>query len=195
MIMLRRRFALPAILLGVGLLMLATAALVLTGRGGPATPDSLIGGPFRLTGAQGRVVTDADVKGKPFLVFFGYTHCPDVCPTTLSDLSDVLGKLGPKANVPVLFITVDPERDTPAIMADYVSSFDPRIQGLSGDRASIDSVLKEYRVYSRKVAGQNGDYTMDHSALVYLMDREGRFVSSLDLDEPTVAQAQITKQL
>ena len=98
-------------------------------------------------------VTDAELRGAPFLVFFGYTHCPDVCPTTLFQLSQVLRALGPDAKIKVLFITVDPERDTPELMKDYATSFDPRIIGLSGDRAAINKVLAEYRVYARKEPG------------------------------------------
>jgi protein SCO1/2 len=122
------------------------------------------------------------MKGEPFLVFFGYTHCPDVCPATLAEISDVLSKM-PGKPVKALFITVDPERDSPAVMKDYVSNFDPRILGLTGDRAAIDQVEKAYRVYARKAPQAGGDdYTMDHSAIVYLMDSQGRFVEAFNLD-------------
>jgi protein SCO1 len=147
--------------------------------GGPAT--SLIGGPFKLAAVDGRIVTDADMKGEPFLVFFGYTHCPDICPATLSEISDVLAKM-PDKPVKALFITIDPERDTAAVMKDYVSNFDPRIMGLTGDRAAIDQVEQAYRVYARKAPQANGDYTMDHSAIVYLMDSKGRFVEAFNLE-------------
>jgi protein SCO1/2 len=148
--------------------------------GAPAA--SLIGGPFKLTAGDGRTVTDVDMKGEPFLVFFGYTHCPDVCPATLAEISDVLSKM-PGKPVKALFVTVDPERDSQAVMKDYVSNFDPRILGLTGDRAAIDQVEKAYRVYARKApqAGSD-DYTMDHSAIVYLMDSQGRFVEAFNLD-------------
>ena len=122
------------------------------------------------------------MKGKPFLVFFGFTHCPDVCPTTLFEVSEVLSKLGPDGDrVGALFVTVDPERDTPAKMKDYLASFDPHLRGLSGDADAIAAVQKGYRVYSKKVALADGGYTMDHSALVYLMDKEGRFVAPFNL--------------
>src|SRR5665213_949698 len=135
---------------------------------GPSAPSpSAIGGPFSLVEQDGRTVTDADFKGEPKLVFFGYTHCPDVCPTKLFDMTQVFQKLGPDKKVAGLFITVDPERDTPAVMKDYMSSFDPRIVGLSGSREAIDPVLKEFRVYSHKQPTDDGDYSMDHSAIVY----------------------------
>ncbi len=177
------RFVLSAliVLLGAALVL---GAVLLTPKQNPNGTSSgipLIGGPFKLTAQDGRVVTDADFKGAPMLVFFGYTHCPDVCPTTLFDISQVLAKL-PNAKVAALFITLDPERDTPAMMKEYLSNFDPRITGLSGDRAALDPVLKAYRVYSRKVAGTGADYTMDHSAIVYLMDKQGQFVAAFNLD-------------
>ncbi len=159
----------------------ATIGYVLTVVRGGAPSASLIGGPFKLTAGDGRVVTDADMKGEPFLVFFGYTHCPDVCPATLAEISDVLAKM-PGKPVKALFITVDPERDTAAAMKDYASNFDSRIIGLTGDRAAIDQVERAYRVYAKKAPQPNGDYTMDHSAIVYLMDAKGRFVEAFNLE-------------
>jgi protein SCO1/2 len=152
----------------------------------PSAGASAIGGPFSLIDQNGRTVTDQDLRGRPFLVFFGFTHCPDVCPTTLFELSEVLGKLGPDAQkVSALFVTVDPERDTPADMKDYLSSFDPHLVGLTGDPAAIAAVAKEYRVYVKKVPLDGGDYTMDHTALVYLMDKDGRFVAPFNLKRST----------
>ncbi len=145
------------------------------------TGQPLIGGAFALQQADGKTVTDKDLLGHPYLVYFGYTHCPDVCPTTLAQISDVLAKL-PEKPVRVLFVTVDPERDTAKLMGDYVSSFDPRIVGLSGSMQQIEAVEKAYRVYARKAPGKDGDYTMDHSSVVYLMDRNGRFVEAFNLD-------------
>ncbi len=146
---------------------------------GPRHADSLIGGPFALQSTDGGVVTDADMKGKPYLVFFGYTHCPDICPTTLAALTDVLKKLGDKP-IRLLFITIDPERDTPAVLKDYLASFDPRITGLTGAPAAVDAAEKSFRVYAKKVPLANGDYTMDHSAIVYLMDADGSFIAAID---------------
>ena len=152
----------------------------------PSAGASAIGGPFSLTDQNGRAVTDKDLRGRPFLVFFGFTHCPDVCPTALFEISEVLGKLGPDAQrVSALFVTVDPERDTPAQMKDYLSSFDPHLLGLTGDPAAIAAVAKEYRVYVKKVPLDHGDYTMDHTALVYLMDKDGRFVAPFNLKRST----------
>ncbi len=124
------------------------------------------------------------MRGAPFLVFFGYTHCPDVCPTTLFQMSEIFRALGPDAKIKGLFITVDPERDTPDLVKTYAGNFDPRIIGLSGDRAAIDRVLAEYRVYARKAPGANGDYTMDHSAVIYLMDRDGKFLRAFNMERP-----------
>ena len=143
--------------------------------------ESLVGGPFQLASADGKTVTDADFRGKPFLVYFGYTHCPDICPTTLAQISDVLAKL-PERPIKALFVTLDPERDTPKLMADYVSSFDPRIVGLSGTPDQIAAIEKSYRVYARKVPTKDGDYTMDHSSIVYLMDGQGRFIEAFNMD-------------
>jgi protein SCO1/2 len=147
-----------------------------------STQSSSIGGPFTLTDQNGKTVTDANFKGEPFLVFFGFTHCPDVCPTTLYEMSEVLKRLGPDAQkTAALFVTVDPERDTPEKMKQYVSSFHPRIFGLTGTPAQIDAIKKEYRVYSKKVPTKDGDYTMDHTAVVYLMDKNGRFVAPFNM--------------
>jgi protein SCO1/2 len=149
-----------------------------------------VGGPFKLIDQNGKAVSDQDLKGHPFLVFFGFTHCPDVCPTTLFDVSEMLRALGPDADrTRALFITVDPERDTPAVMKDYLSSFDPHLAGLTGDPAAIATVAKAYRVYYKKVPLDGGEYTMDHTAIVYLMDKEGRFVSPFSLKRGTEAAA------
>ena len=141
-----------------------------------------IGGPFQLTDQNGKTVTDKNLKGKPTLIFFGYTHCPDVCPTSLFEISEVLRAMGKDADkVNAIFISVDPERDTQAAMKDYLSSFDPHLEGLSGDPADIAKVITSYRVYAKKVPTKDGDYTMDHTALIYLMDRDGRFVAPFNL--------------
>src|SRR5712671_5235301 len=137
-----------------GLVLCFSVVLLVTDRGGApiiAAP-SAIGGPFRLTDQNGKTITDQDLKGHPFLVFFGFTHCPDVCPTTLFEVSEILRALGPDADrTRALFITVDPERDTPAVIKDYLSSFDPHLSGLTGDPAAIAAVAKAYRVYFKKV--------------------------------------------
>ena len=147
-----------------------------------ATRTSSVGGPFRLIDQNGRAVSDRDFKGKPFIVFFGFTNCPDICPTTLFEMSEVLKRLGPDADrTAALFISVDPERDTPDKLKDYLSSFHARIFGLTGTPEEIAKVEKEYRVYAKKVPLKDGDYTMDHTAVVYLMDKDGRFVAPFNL--------------
>ena len=145
-----------------------------------------IGGPFKLIDQNGQTLTDQDLRGHPFLVFFGFTHCPDVCPTTLFEVSEILRALGPDADrTRALFITVDPERDTAPIMKDYLSSFDPHLLGVTGDPAAIAAVAKAYRVYYKKVPLDEGGYTMDHTAITYLMDKDGRFVSPFKLNRAT----------
>jgi protein SCO1/2 len=156
-----------------------------------------IGGPFQLTDQHGNAVTDKSLKGKPTLIFFGYTHCPDVCPTSLFEISEVLRALGKDSDkVNAVFISVDPERDTQAAMKDYLSSFDPHLEGLSGDPAETAKVITSYRVYAKKVPTKDGDYTMDHTALIYLMDRDGRFVSPFNLKRtPEEAAADLKRYL
>src|SRR5665213_812077 len=146
-----------------GLVVFLAVFLYATGQLGPRTSASAVGGPFTLTDQDGKQITDADLKGKPFLVFFGYTHCPDVCPTTLFDISEVMRALGPDADrTEALFISVDADRDTPAVLKDYLSSFDPHVRGATGNQGELDKVEKGYRVYAKKVpTGKDGDYSMD----------------------------------
>ena len=131
---------------------------------------------FALTDHTGKLRTLADFKGKAVVVFFGYTQCPDVCPTTMVEMANVMKQLGPQADsVQVLFVTVDPERDTPALLSKYVPAFDPRFLGLSGDKAATEKVAKEFKVFYQKVPGkQPGSYTMDHTAGSYVFDPQGR---------------------
>jgi protein SCO1/2 len=177
------RFLLLLAAVALGVAALASVALVvLPGRGIVATQPSSVGGPFRLVDHNGRTVTEADFAGRPFLVFFGFTHCPDICPTTLFEISETLNRLGPAADgAAALFITVDPARDTPERLKQYVSSFHPRIYGLTGTQDEIDAVVNAYRAYAKKVPLEGGDYTMDHTAFVYLFDRDGRFVAPFNL--------------
>jgi protein SCO1/2 len=162
----------------IGLLVMLWA---LGGARSIATPAA-IGGPFQLTDQSGQTVTDKEMQGRPTLIFFGFTHCPDVCPTSLFEISEVLRAMGPDADrVNAYFISVDPERDTAAAMKDYLSSFDPHLKGLTGPPQDLAKVISEYRVYAKKVPLKDGDYTMDHTALVYLMDREGKFVAPFNL--------------
>jgi protein SCO1 len=172
-----------------GLVLFFGVILLITGR--TSTPAvAAVGGPFHLVDQNGKAVSDTDMKGHPFLVFFGFTHCPDVCPTTLFEISEVLRKLGPDADrAGALFITVDPERDTPASMKDYLSNFDPHLRGLTGDEAAVNAAIKAYRVYAKKVPVDGGDYTMDHTAIVYLMDKDGHFVAPFSLKRTPEAAA------
>jgi len=136
-----------------------------------------IGGPFALTDQTGATRHDTDFRGKLMLIYFGYTYCPDVCPTTLTMMSDALQKLGPEAAaIAPIFITVDPERDKPAQLKQYMESFNPRFVALTGDAERIARVAGEYRVYYSKVAGEGGQYTMDHSSVIYLMARDGHYL-------------------
>jgi protein SCO1/2 len=145
-----------------------------------------LGGPFQLTEADGRVVSDKDFHGKYVLIYFGYTSCPDICPTTMADLTIALKKLGPKADeIQPIFVTVDPQRDTPAVLKDYVAAFSPRLIGLTGSPQQIATVEKEFRVYAKveKTGDGPGDYSVDHSSVFYLMGPDGQFISILRADQ------------
>ena len=162
-----------------GLLLLAAAYLWLLG--GPRPPGSAaIGGPFTLTRADGRVVTEQDFRGRLLLVYFGYTSCPDVCPTTLSAIADAMQILGSRADhVQPLFISVDPERDRPATVGAYVGKFSPAIVGLTGTRNETRDVEREYRIVSilhKPTAA--GAYAVDHTSILYLMAPDGRHLAS-----------------
>jgi protein SCO1 len=150
------------------------------GRTNLGAPE--IGGSFTMVNQDGRLATNADLAGRPYLVFFGYTHCPDVCPTTLSDISAAFKELGPDKKIAALFVTVDPERDTPDVLKAYLEHFDSRVIGLTGDQQKTAAIAKAFRVYGKKVTDEGiGDYTVDHSGVVYLMDKRGRFVSAFNL--------------
>ena len=173
--------------------------LMLWALGGLRTvaAPAAIGGPFQLTDQAGQVVTEKSLQGRPTLIFFGFTHCPDVCPTSLFEISEVLRAMGEDADrVNAYFISVDPERDTDAAMKDYLSSFDPHLKGLTGDPGAVAKVISGFRVYARKVPLKDGDYTMDHTALIYLMDRGGHFVSPFNLKRtPEEAAADLKRYL
>ena len=190
-----RAFAIriAAILLAVALV--GFAAFMLTSPS-ERPRGALIGGAFALQDGVGKTVSDQTLRGKPFLVYFGYTHCPDVCPTELARISDILEKMGDKA-IPTLFITVDPERDTPKVMQDYVSSFNSAVIGLSGSSQAVEATEKTFRVYARKGQKQpDGDYSMDHSSIVYLMDKTGAFVEAFNVERsPDEAAKELEKYL
>jgi protein SCO1 len=177
---------LAGLVLFLGVILLVTGLAPTSNGGGIAT----IGGPFQLTDQNGKPFSNRDMQGKPYLVFFGYTHCPDICPTTLFEMSQLFRKLGPDADkAGALFITVDPERDTAPVLKDYLASFDPHLRGLTGDRGAIDQAIKDYRVYAKKVPVQGGDYSMDHTAIVYLMDKDGHFIAPFDMQRKADAEA------
>ncbi|HVO02493.1 MAG TPA: SCO family protein [Candidatus Cybelea sp.] len=155
-----------------------------------------IGGPIHLTAADGTVFDSASLKGKPYAVYFGFTHCPEACPTTLSEISRTTEQIGaPAKDFITLFITIDPERDTPALMKDYVSNFTGNIIGLTGTPDEVASVAKEFRVYYKKVPTSDGSYTMDHTAVVYLMDRNGTFDSVIPYSDGHDAYVEKIKNL
>jgi protein SCO1/2 len=143
-----------------------------------------IGGKFDLVDQNGKPFTDADLKGKWQLVFFGYTHCPDVCPTALNDLSLALDQLGAKKkDVGIVFISVDPDRDTPPVLKSYVDSFGGPIVALTGTPDAVAQAAKDYKVYYAKHPRADGGYDMDHSALIYVMDPQGRFTATFTPDD------------
>ena len=148
-----------------------------------------VGGPFELVDQDDHAVNDKSFLGRPSVILFGYTSCPDVCPTTLMDLSNWLRALGSHADkLNVLFITIDPERDTPAHLREFLSSFDPRIRGLTGTKEQIAAVARGFRVYYKRVEEGDGTYSMDHTGAIYLMDKTGQFAAFLSLQtEDSVA--------
>ena len=174
-----------AAIAGVGAAVLLFCAAIAVWFVGPRLDQadmSGIGGPFTLEDGQGHTVTNAAFRGKYMLIYFGYTSCPDICPTTLDTIASALDKLGADANrLSTLFITVDPQRDTPAVVARYAAAFSSKIEGLTGTAQQIASVAREYRVYyaiHRTGSGPN-DYTVDHSSIIYLIGPNGRFVAPI----------------
>jgi len=141
-----------------------------------------VGGPFQLTASDGRTVSDKDFHGKYLLIFFGFTSCPDICPTTLQSVGAAVDTLGPKADMlQPLFITVDPKRDTPAVLAQYTAAFSSRLLGLTGTPEQIMAVEKEYKVYAAKNPSGSGE-SIDHSSALYLVGPNGRFIAPLKAD-------------
>lgn len=175
-----------ALVVALGLGALA-ATLGLFSTEGPAGRRILpvampsIGGPFSMRDAAGAVVTERDLVGRPSLLFFGFTHCPDICPTTMSDIAGWMKELGPAGEaLQVLFVTVDPERDKAPDLAAYAAMFDPRIRPLAGSEEDLAAMAKAWRVYYRRVPLSGGGYTMDHTATIYLVGRDGRFAGTID---------------
>lgn len=177
-----RRTLLLALLIGLAAGVMSAVLLATLPSGTPtvqSTGKALVGGPFALTDASGKRVTEKNFSGRPLLVYFGFTHCPDVCPAGLQIIAAALDKLGDKAKgMGAVFITVDPERDTPQLLGQYVASFHKDIVGLSGTPEDIAAVTKAYRVYVKKVPDEASpdEYSVDHSSFMYLMDGNGEYV-------------------
>jgi protein SCO1 len=183
---LRTEFA-PSPAVGLRRILIATVLTVVVPSAPAATPPVTVGGPFTLTASDGTTVTDRTYRGKWLLVFFGYTFCPDTCPTTLFEISTALERLGPDAaKLQPIFITVDPRRDTPQVLEDYTRSFDPRIVGLTGSPDQIAAAVQEYGAhYAPRPTELAGDgYLVEHSSYLYLMDPQGMFVRGLDAGTP-----------
>lgn len=181
--------------------MVAVAAILMAGMflrttsHGPTMAD--IGGPFRLASSKGGVVDSQDLTGRPYAVFFGYTHCPEVCPTTLYEMSKSLQSLGPAAaGFRVFFITVDPERDTVAAMADYIGNFDPRMEALVPTPEQLSKLASDFRVFYQKVPTSDGSYSMDHTATIFLINAEGQFAGTIAFGEAeNMREAKLRKLL
>jgi protein SCO1 len=154
-------------------------------RQGASLPGAArFGGDFELVDHNGQAFSSAALKGTPHAMFFGFTHCPDICPTTLFEMTKHLEELGPKAEgLKVFFVSVDPARDTPEHLKNYLSAFDPRITGLTGSEGQVAQAIKAYRVFAEKVPTSDGDYTMNHTAVVYLFDGQGTLASTLSWEE------------
>jgi protein SCO1 len=177
------------LVVALGALVLAGAALLTFSPAPKVAAPSSIGGPFQLLAHDGQMVTEKNLLGTPTLIFFGFTHCPDICPTKLFEISEIFRAIGDRGNgdkgkdIKAYFVTVDPERDTPDVLKNYLNSFDSRILGLSGDRAAVEEMMKVYRAIARKVP-TSSDYTMDHTSIIYLMDKNGVFLRTFNLDRP-----------
>lgn len=175
---------------------LALMFLPRMGGSGPPPGAAPIPAAFVLTDQNGRTVKEADFLARPAVVFFGYTFCPDACPTTLARLTVLMKDLGPEANrLNVAFVTIDPARDTPSQMKKYLSSFDHRIQGLTGTAAQVATAAKEYSVFYQKAPLPGGGYSMDHSTAIYLVDRKRGFFEILPPDSPPDEQLDALKRL
>ena len=190
---------------GVFSLVLAAAAaiilavLLLFGSGGSGTSGKLaaeIGGPFKLMSSNGTVVDSATLKGKPYAVYFGFTHCPEVCPTTMAEMTTAYEKLGDGArNFQTFFITVDPERDTVEFLHDYLSAYDQRFVGLVPTMQELPVIAKNFRAIYEKVPTSDGSYTMNHTASVYLFDGNGKLQATLGYGEPEASRMVKLKKL
>jgi protein SCO1 len=194
-----RRYLILAAMSAFAVFAAAGLGLAVFGRsGGPdmKAGAAAIGGPFTLVDDSGKPVTEKTLAGKPYAMYFGYTFCPEVCPTTLFDLSRWIKDLGPAADkLNYVFVTVDPERDTVKLMHTYLSSFDKRIRGYTGTPQQIAKIAKEYRIYYKKIPTDDGGYVMDHSAMIYLMGPDDTFVTLIRYQEDDVSALSKLKKL
>lgn len=170
----------------IAVLMIFLAFTYYSARKGNEIEPVKLGVPFSLIDQNGAPITEAAFQGHPTVLFFGFTHCPEVCPTTLFEMAGWLKALGDEGkDLRVFFISVDPERDTPEVMKGYTAAFTDRITGITGDPKEVEKVIKGWKIYARKVPTENGDYTMDHTASVMLLDRDARLKSTIDYKETT----------
>jgi protein SCO1 len=197
------RRLLPAAILFAALVVAAAGAFLAfelrEGTHGAARTwlGGVIGGPFHLVDQNGKPVSNIDLEGKWLMVYFGYTHCPDACPTALSNIALTLRDLdpGPRDAIRPVFITIDPARDTPAVLKDYIANFDAPFLALTGTDAEVAQAAREYRVYYAKHPEPGGDYSLDHSSLIYVMAPDGRFAAGLDSEDTPKAMMERLRQL
>jgi protein SCO1 len=183
-------------LAGFAMVALCVVYVMAFGRAGHGVAASPVGGPFTLLDDTGATVTEKALAGKPYAMYFGYTFCPEVCPTTLLDLSRWITKLGPDADkLNYVFVSIDPDRDTPQLMHTYLSSFDKHIRGFTGTPDEIAKIAKEYRVYYKKIPTSDGGYVMDHSAIIYLMGSDDKFVTVIPYQEDDASAVAKLKSL
>ncbi len=188
----RLRLIALAVAAVLAILVAGVGGWLVFGRGGGGNAAVAIGGPFSLVDKDGHAFTDRNLLGRYALIYFGYTYCPDVCPTTLNSVGGALDLLGPQAaRLQAVFITVDPQRDTPKVVGDYVAAFSPRLLGLTGTPEQVAAATDAYRVYAARHKTGPGpqDYTMDHSSLLYLMAPDGHFVTPIRADQTAAAMA------
>lgn len=184
------------ILVGILVLMAASVGWLTFNWYRQQNSGEAYGAPFALVDNSGQPITQAAFRGQPSLLYFGYTHCPEVCPTTLFELDSWLKELGPEAkDMKAYFITIDPERDTPEVMNRYVGNFSSRITGISGPPDKVRAMAKAFNIYFRKVETDDGDYTMDHTASIILLDRKGDFAGTIAYGESGKAALAKLKRL
>jgi len=194
----RRRLLVIAAACVVAAVAVRTHAYIKAMQSGEASlPGAItIGGPFNATDADGKPFFSTELAGHPYAIFFGYTHCPDVCPTTLTEMTNHLAKLGSSGDrLKIVFVTVDPARDTAPYLKTYLTAFDPRIIGLTGSDAQVAQIARAYRIFYQKEPGKDGEYSMNHSATMFLMDSNGRFAGTLNYQEDEPVQFAKLKRL